>query len=68
MMRSDRVRLIEDEGSARDIADMLEQAVGNGLQTPLALRILGEAYLKLGLVERAAAQFRQAMQNRRRSA
>jgi hypothetical protein len=63
-----RIRLIEEDGSAQEIAEMLEQAVGNGLQTPLALRVLGEAYLKLGMVERAAAQFRQAMLNRRRSA
>jgi hypothetical protein len=38
------------------------------VQTPLALRVLGEAYLKLGMVERAAAQFRQAMLTRRRGA
>ena len=60
-----RVRLIEDDGSAREIAEMLEAAVDNGLQSPLAMRVLGEAYLKLGMVERAAAQFRQAMLTRR---
>jgi Tfp pilus assembly protein PilF len=63
-----RVRLIEDESSAREIADTLEAAIADGLQTPLALRVLGEAYLKLGMVERAAAQFRQAMLTRRRGA
>ncbi|HEX3304393.1 MAG TPA: tetratricopeptide repeat protein [Thermomicrobiales bacterium] len=61
-----RVRLIEDESSAREIADTLEEAIAGGLQSPLALRVLGEAYLKLGMVERAAAQFRQAMLTRRR--
>jgi Tfp pilus assembly protein PilF len=60
-----RVRLIEDDDSAREIAEMLEEAIEHGLQTPLALRVLGEAYLKLGMVERAAAQFRQAMLTRR---
>jgi Tfp pilus assembly protein PilF len=63
-----RVRLIEDESAAREIADTLEAAIADGLQTPLALRVLGEAYLKLGMVERAAAQFRQAMLTRRRGA
>ena len=61
-----RVRLIEDESSAREIADTLEEAIAGGLQSPLAMRVLGEAYLKLGMVERAAAQFRQAMLTRRR--
>jgi Tfp pilus assembly protein PilF len=65
-LMSMRVRLIEDESSAREIADTLEEAIGGGLQSPLALRVLGEAYLKLGMVERAAAQFRQAMLTRRR--
>jgi Tfp pilus assembly protein PilF len=63
-----RVRLIEDESAAREIADTLEAAIADGVQTPLALRVLGEAYLKLGMVERAAAQFRQAMLTRRRGA
>jgi tetratricopeptide (TPR) repeat protein len=63
-----RVRLIEEDGSAREIADALESMIAEGLQSPVALRVLGEAYLKLGLVERAAAQFRQAMLYRRRGA
>jgi Tfp pilus assembly protein PilF len=63
-----RVRLLEDESAAREIADTLEAAIADGVQTPLALRVLGEAYLKLGMVERAAAQFRQAMLTRRRGA
>jgi hypothetical protein len=63
-----RVRLIEEDGSAREIADALEAMIADGLQSPVALRVLGEAYLKLGLVERAAAQFRQAMLYRRRGA
>jgi hypothetical protein len=37
------------------------------LNDPLALRVLGEAYLKLGRTEQAAAQFRQAVLARRRS-
>jgi Tfp pilus assembly protein PilF len=63
-----RVRLIEDDGSAQEVADELEAMIADGLQSPLAMRVLGEAYLKLGLVERAAAQFRQAMLYRRRGA
>jgi Tfp pilus assembly protein PilF len=63
-----RVRLIEDDGSAQEVADELEAMIADGLQSPLAMRVLGEAYLKLGLVERAAAQFRQAMLYRRRVA
>jgi tetratricopeptide (TPR) repeat protein len=63
-----RIRLVEDEEAAPEIADALEQAIAEGLHAPLALRVLGEAYLKMGLVERAAAQFRQAMLARRRVA
>jgi hypothetical protein len=61
-----RIRLVEDEDAAPEIAEALEQAMAEGLHAPLALRVLGEAYLKMGLVERAAAQFRQAMLARRR--
>ncbi|MCC6792094.1 MAG: hypothetical protein IT336_10420, partial [Thermomicrobiales bacterium] len=62
-----RVQLIEDASSAGDVAQRLESAVQQGLHDPLALRVLGEAYLKLGRTEQAAAQFRQAMLTRRRS-
>lgn len=62
-----RIRLIEDEDAAPEIAAALELALAEGLSAPLALRVLGEAYLKMGLVERAAAQFRQAMLARRRA-
>jgi hypothetical protein len=62
-----RVRLIEDASSAGDVAQRLEGAVQRGLHDPLALRVLGEAYLKLGRIEQAAAQFRQAMLTRHRS-
>jgi len=48
------------------VAATVEKAVGEGLSDPLALRILGEAYLKLGKMEQAAAQFRQAMLARQR--
>jgi hypothetical protein len=62
-----RIRLIEDEDAAPEIAKAVEQAMSEGLYAPLAMRVLGEAYLKMGLVERAAAQFRQAMLARRKS-
>ena len=62
-----RVRLIEDADSAQEVAVTVERAVGEGLGDPLALRILGEAYLKLGKMEQAAAQFRQAMLARQRT-
>ncbi len=63
-----RIRLVEDEDAAAEIAAAVEKAISEGLYSPLAMRVLGEAYLKLGLVERAAAQFRQAMLARRKSA
>ena len=62
-----RVRLIDDDESAREIAGLLEVAVSRGLSDPLALRVLGEAYLKLGQTDQAAAQFRHAMLERRRA-
>jgi Tfp pilus assembly protein PilF len=62
-----RARLSEDDESAGEIAGALEKAISEGMRAPLAQRVLGEAYLKLGQVERAAAQFRQAMLGRRRS-
>jgi Tfp pilus assembly protein PilF len=62
-----RVQLIEDASSAGEVAERLEGAVQHGLNDPLALRVLGEAYLKLGRTEQAAAQFRQAMLTRRRA-
>jgi Tfp pilus assembly protein PilF len=61
-----RVRLIESESAAAEIASTLEAAVAQGDTDPLALRVLGEAYLRLGRTEQAAAQFRQAMLARRR--
>jgi len=62
-----RIRLIEDPDSYEEVAATVERAVGEGLADPLALRILGEAYLKLGKMEQAAAQFRQAMLARQRT-
>ncbi|HQY31523.1 MAG TPA: hypothetical protein PK691_09555, partial [Thermomicrobiales bacterium] len=62
-----RARLTDDDEAAGEIADTIERAMSEGLKAPLAQRVLGEAYLKLGQVERAAAQFRQAMLARRRS-
>lgn len=62
-----RVRLIEDADAAEEVAATVENAVGEGLTDPLALRILGEAYLTLGKMEQAAAQFRQAMLARQRT-
>jgi hypothetical protein len=61
-----RVRLIESETAAAEIASTLESAIADGDADPLALRVLGEAYLRLGRTEQAAAQFRQAMLARRR--
>lgn len=61
-----RVRLIESESAAAEIASTLEAALARGDADPLALRVLGEAYLRLGRTEQAAAQFRQAMLARRR--
>jgi hypothetical protein len=62
-----RIRLIEDDEAAGDVAKWLEAALARGLNDPLALRVLGEAYLKLGRTEQAAAQFRQAMFARQRA-
>jgi Tfp pilus assembly protein PilF len=62
-----RVRLIESESAAAEIASTLEAVIGRGDTDPLALRVLGEAYLRLGRTEQAAAQFRQAMLARRRA-
>jgi Tfp pilus assembly protein PilF len=59
--------LIEDEDSAAEIMKQLEGAVARGLNDPLALRVLGEAYMKVGRMEQAAAQFRQAMLARSRA-
>jgi cytochrome c-type biogenesis protein CcmH/NrfG len=56
-----RVQLIESETAATEIATTLETAIAEGFGDPLALRVLGEAYLRLGRTEQAAAQFRQAM-------
>jgi tetratricopeptide (TPR) repeat protein len=62
-----RVKLIESESAAAAIAETLETAIAAGDADPLALRVLGEAYLRLGRTEQAAAQFRQAMLARRRA-
>jgi Tfp pilus assembly protein PilF len=62
-----RVRLIESESAAAEIASTLETAIAQGDGDPLVLRVLGEAYLRLGRTEQAAAQFRQAMLARRRA-
>ena len=44
----------------------LEEAIARGDTEPLTLRVLGEAYLRLGRTEQAAAQFRESMLARRR--
>jgi tetratricopeptide (TPR) repeat protein len=62
-----RLRLIESTEAAQDVAAALETLIAQGYGEPLALRVLGEAYLRLGKTEQAAAQFRQAMLARRRS-
>jgi len=66
-LTSMRVKLIESESAAAAIAKTLETAIAAGDGDPLALRVLGEAYLRLGRTEQAAAQFRQAMLARRRA-
>jgi len=63
-----RIRLIEEEHSAGDIARTLEAKLSDGRADPLAARVLGEAYLRLGKSDQAAAQFRQAMLARGRGA
>ncbi|GIW03773.1 MAG: hypothetical protein KatS3mg059_0393 [Thermomicrobiales bacterium] len=62
-----RLRLIESREAAQEVATALETAIAQGYSEPLALRVLGEAYLRLGKTEQAAAQFRQAMLGRRRA-
>ena len=62
-----RIRLIEDDGSAEEVAQVLEAAIARGMNDPLALRVLGEAYLKLGRTDQAANQFRNAMLARQRA-
>lgn len=61
-----RIRLIESESAAAEIASTLEDAIARGDTEPLTLRVLGEAYLRLGRTEQAAAQFRESMLARRR--
>jgi Tfp pilus assembly protein PilF len=56
-----RLRLIGEEDSAGEIARTLEATLSDGRVDPLAARVLGEAYLRLGKRDQAAAQFRQAM-------
>jgi hypothetical protein len=62
-----RDRLLESETAAREVADQLEAVVSRGTSDAALMRALGEAYLKLGMSEQAAAQFRRAMLARRRA-
>jgi Tfp pilus assembly protein PilF len=62
-----RDRLLESDAAAREVAEQLETAVSRGTSDPALLRALGEAYLKVGKSEQAAAQFRRAMLARRRA-
>jgi hypothetical protein len=62
-----RDRLLESEEAAREVVEQLEAAVSRGTSDPALLRALGEAYLKVGKSEQAAAQFRRAMMARRRA-
>jgi hypothetical protein len=62
-----RDRLLESDTAAREVADQLEAAVSRGTSDAALMRALGEAYLKLGMSEQAAAQFRRAMLARRRA-
>lgn len=61
-----RAQLIESEDAATKVAKTLEAAIARGYPDSLALRVLGEAYLRMGRTEQAAAQFREAMMARRR--
>lgn len=61
-----RLRLIEEERSAGDVAAMLEAKLAGRQPDPAIARVLGEAYLRLGRTARAAAQYRQAMLARSR--
>lgn len=61
-----RDRLKGDAAAASEVATTLEAAIAAGASSPLVLRVLGEAYLKLGRGEQAAAQFRMAMSLRGR--
>lgn len=62
-----RDRLLESDASALEVAELLEAAVSRGTSDPALWRALGEAYLKVGKSEQAAAQFRRAMLARRRA-
>lgn len=65
-LKAMRFRLIEEAGAAEEVSQTLETAVAQGLGDPLAMRVLGEAYLKLGRTDQAASQFRNAMLARQR--
>jgi hypothetical protein len=55
----ERLKLGPDEAAA--VAAELEAEIAAGRLGPLLARVLGEAYLKLGRADQAAAQFRQAI-------
>ena len=56
-----RERLKQGRDEAEAVAAELESAIAAGRMGPLLARVLGEAYLKLGRGDQAAAQFRQAI-------
>ncbi len=57
-------QLRRGEVSAADVAALLESMTADGEASPLALRVLGEAYLELGRTDQAALLLRQAMTTR----
>ena len=61
-----RAQLRADPASAGEVAATIEGAIEGGTPSGLLRRALGEAYLKLGRGDAAAAQFRLAMARRGR--
>ena len=54
-------QLRRGEVTAADVAALLESMTANGEASPLALRVLGEAYLELGRTDQAVLLLRRAM-------
>jgi hypothetical protein len=63
-----RSRLREGRNEAAEVASTIERRLADGGHDPALLRVLGEAYLRLGRSDLAAAQFRAASARRVRRA
>ena len=63
-----RARLREGRNEAAEVVTVVERRLAEHGQTPALLRVLGEAYLRLGRSDLAAAQFRAASARRVRRA